>query len=180
MSGAFFFENIVVIKNESGTSNNESKSSKSSCAILWLWIGLFFLGYLNVLQIVLNILWLSKFLYPTDEEIERETTNYLKELELLYGKKKVDSVDTASSNDDGLAKSEEEIRATMRQLEIEKKIENRRLKKIEREKEPQNLLFPDEKMLDLLSSDSDSGGETEEEGPQPSKKRKLDNCTIGL
>lgn len=119
----------------------------------------------------------------TDEEIERETTVYLKELELLYGKKKVQSVEVASADsdkNDGLAQSEEEIRATMKRLEIEKKIEDRRLKKIKREKEPQNLLFPDEKMWDLLSSDSNSGDETEEEGTQPSKKIKLDDCTIGL
>lgn len=68
----------------------------------------------------------------------------------------------------------------MKRLEIEKKIENRRLKKMERGKESQNLLFPDEKMWDLLSSDSDSGDETEEEGAQPLKKIKLENCTAGL
>lgn len=68
----------------------------------------------------------------------------------------------------------------MKRLEIEKKIEDRRLKKIKREKEPQNLLFSDEKMWDLLSSDSNSGDETEEEGTQPSKKIKLEDCAIGL
>lgn len=126
----------------------------------------------------------SKFLFsPTDEEVERETTVYLKELELLYGKKNVKSVQSTpsdSANNDGLVKSEEDMEATMKRLEIQKKIEDRRLKKIKREKEPQNLLFPDEKMLDLLSSDSSSGNETEEEGTQPSKKIKLEDCTAGL
>ncbi|KAG4065145.1 hypothetical protein HA402_007542 [Bradysia odoriphaga] len=114
-----------------------------------------------------------------DEEIERETALYLKELELLYGKKKVPSVQSTAS-EDGLVKSEEEMRATMQRLEIEKKMEDRRLKKIKLEQEPPNLLFPDEKMLDLLSSDSSDGNETEEEGTQPSKKIKLEDCTVGL
>lgn len=123
------------------------------------------------------------FFHPTDEEIERETALYLKELELLYGKKK--NVPSAQSNesDDGLAKSEEEMRATMKRLEIEKKIEDRRLKKIKLEQEPPNLLFPDEKMLDLLGSDSSDGNETEEEEvevTQPSKKIKLEDCAVGL
>lgn len=126
----------------------------------------------------------SSFLFPfTDEEIERETTVYLKELDLLYGRKQEQSVQLATSDtekSDDLAQSEEEIRANMKRLEIEKKIQDRRLKKIKREKEPRNLLFPDEKMWDLLSSDSDSGDETEEEGTQPFKKIKLDDCTAGL
>lgn len=120
------------------------------------------------------------FFFPhTDEEIERETAVYLKELELLYGKKNVQSATSASSDTEkNDVKSEEEVLATMKRLEIEKKIEERRLKKIKREKEPQNLLFADEKMWDLLSSDSNSGDETEEEGTQPSKKIKLNDCTV--
>lgn len=123
----------------------------------------------------------SLFFPPTDDEIERETALYLKELESLYGnKKRVPSVvPSTTSTDDGLAKSEEEMRATMKRLEIEKKIEERRLKKVKLENEPLNLLFPDEKMLDLLSSDSD-GNETEEEGTQPSKKIKLEDGAVGL
>ncbi len=99
---------------------------------------------------------------------------------MLYGKKKV------QPDDDGLVKSEEEMRATMKLLEIEKKIEDRRLKKIKREKEPKNLLFPDEKLLDVLSSDSNSGDETEEEEEEdavpPSKRIKLEleDGTVGL
>lgn len=117
------------------------------------------------------------FFFPyTDEEIERETAVYLKELELLYGKKTVQSA--SSDTEKNEVKTEEEVLATMKRLEIERKIEERRLKKIKREKEPQNLLFADEKMWDLLSSDSNSGDETEEEGTQPSKKIKLEDCTV--
>lgn len=119
----------------------------------------------------------SYFSHKTDDEIERETAVYLKELDQLYGKKRLQS--DASATSDDLAKSEEEIQANMKRLEIEKKVEDRRRRKKARESEPQNLLFPDEKLLDLLSSETDSGEETEEEGTQPSKKIKLDS-TAGL
>lgn len=93
----------------------------------------------------------------------------------MYGKKKPPRIESAST-EENLIKSEEEIQATMKRLEIEKKIEDRRLKKIKLENEPPNLLFPDEKLLDLLSSDS--GDETEEEVTQPSKKIKLEDSIL--
>ncbi|KAJ6635913.1 Serine protease gd [Pseudolycoriella hygida] len=99
------------------------------------------------------------------EEVERETKSYLKEFELLCGKRKANKL----SSDDSLNKSEQEMQETMECLQIQKNSHHQRrvLKKLRRFEQPQNFLFTNENTSD---SEPGSSDDSDEEVLQPCKK----------
>lgn len=105
----------------------------------------------------------------SDDDVEKESEEYKKELDEI--EKKLRKLETPDS-----LKAEEEVRENAERLLIAKKQDQRRKRKMQYEQETHNFLFPDEKLMDILSSSDGENTEEENDGNEitiQSKKTKI-------
>lgn len=123
-----------------------------------------------IIFIVFNELADNYDVVDSDDDVEKESADYKKELDEI--EKKLRKLETPDS-----LKAEAEIKENAERLLIAKKQDERRKRKIEYDNESHNYLFADEKLLDIVSSSDSESTEEEKENDDemvgsPSKKAK--------
>lgn len=110
-------------------------------------------------------------LIDSDDDIETETKEHQNNINEFNKKIKNEIVDQCSTKN--LKRFDKELQENLERLQIAKKQKERKKRRMEYDQEPQNYLFANEKMWDLMSSsDEDDGNVTEEEDNVACKKIK--------
>lgn len=119
-----------------------------------------------IIFIVFNELADSYDVIDSDDDVEKESADYKKELDEIERKlRKLETPDCS--------KAEAEVKENAERILIAKKQAERRKRKIEYDNESHNYLFPDEKLLAIVSSDGESTEEEQDDmDVSPSKKAK--------
>lgn len=113
------------------------------------------------------------FVLPLDEDIEAETESYRKEIDAISRPSHIDREHHDSASNPQAVTASDEAKRLKRRHE-------RRAKRDKASKTLTNLLFSNEQELNEMSSDTESGAETEEELEIVPEKRLKETASVSL